>query len=171
MRRVEGWSLAELVLVVVILGILGAFVAPIVVNAMRAYDSSQTSVATYSKMRYAIERLSREVREVRRSTANSALFDISSMTAATLTFFKYDGTEVTVAGSGATLTLRYLNSTNVAAVLTDQVSSFSLAYFQTDASTTPASSASLAFVQLALTLADGTATHEGRVRWRLRNTQ
>ena len=57
MRRVEGFSLLELILVIAILGVLAAFVGPVVFNAMRSYDQTQRGVQTQAKMRYAIERI------------------------------------------------------------------------------------------------------------------
>jgi hypothetical protein len=42
-------------------------------------------------MRYAIERMSRELREVRRQTTDAHFSDITSMTASSIAFFKTDG--------------------------------------------------------------------------------
>lgn len=178
MRRAEGWSLAELILVIVILGILGAFVGPILLNAMRAYDMTQASTSTSAKLRYATERIAREIRDMRRLPADPALFEISAMTASTLTFVKADGKQVTIARDGATTVgVRYVDATmNALAALTDQVSGFGLAYYEQDAtpvdgSTLTLMAASLAFVEFSLTLSDGASNYVSRLRLDLRNPQ
>src|SRR5919106_4206134 len=118
MRRVEGFSLVELVMVIAILGILAAFVGPVLFNAMRAYQGMQTGVETQAKMRYAIERMSRELREIRRQVTDATFLDISSMTVSSLAFFKTDGTEVLINAAGNQLNLAY---PPLAGMLTDQV--------------------------------------------------
>lgn len=173
MRRVEGFSLAELIMVIVILGILGAFVGPILLNAMRAYDRVQTSVTTDAKMRYAVERIAREMRDIRRQATDATFLDIPSMTASSMAFFKTDGTRVVLNGVGGVVNLSYTTSTLIAGVLTDQVQagSFSLAYFQQNASTVAATAASISFVQMSMSLVEGTNAFPVRLRVDLRNPQ
>ena len=170
MRRVEGFSLLELILVIVILGILGAFVGPVLFNAMRSYDSVQASVTTHAKMRYAVERIAREMRDIRRQTTDSTFLDITSMTASSMAFFKTDGTRVVLNGVGTVVNLAYSTLTGM---LTDQVQSgsFSLAYFQQNASTVAATQASISFVQMSMTLVEGTNVFPVRLRVDLRNPQ
>lgn len=171
MRRIEGFSLAELIMVIVILGILGAFVGPVLMNAMRSYGTVQTSVATQAKMRYAMERMGREMRDIRRQTTDSTFLDITSMTASSMAFFKTDGTQVILNGIGPSVNLAYVGTAT--GILTDQVQagSFALAYFQQDASTVPLTAASISFVQISMTLTEGTNTFPARVRVDLRNPQ
>lgn len=171
MRRAEGWSLMELILVILILGIIAAFVGPMLLNAMRAYDATQASSGTAAKMRYAMERMAREVRDMRRNASDSAFLDVSAMTAATLTFFKTDGKQVTIAGGGATLTLRYVDSTNVVATLTDQVAAFNLAYYEPSGVSVAAAANSLAFVELSLTLTEGSSNYVNRLRVDVKGAQ
>lgn len=168
MRRIEGFSLVELVMVIVILGILAAFVGPVLFNAMRSYQRVQTGVETQAKMRYAIERMSRELRDVRRQATDATFLDISSMTAASMAFFKTDGTQVIINVVGNQVNLAYSPLTGM---LTDQIGSFSLAYFQQDASTPAATAASISFVQISMTLSEGTNLFPARVRVDLKNPQ
>jgi prepilin-type N-terminal cleavage/methylation domain-containing protein len=172
MRRVEGFSLVELVMVIVILGILAAFVGPVLFNAMRAYQSVQTGVETHAKMRYAIERMSRELREVRRQAPDATFLDITSMTPSNMAFFKTDGTQVILNAVGNQVNLAYSSLAGMlSGVLTDQVASFSLAYFQQDASTPAAGAASISFVEISLTLSEGTSLFPARVRVDVKNRQ
>jgi type II secretory pathway pseudopilin PulG len=170
MRRVEGFTIAELVMVIVILGILGAFVGPVVYNALRSYDSVQRSTNTNAKLRYAMERIAREMRDVRRQVTNSAFLDVTSMTASSLAFFKTDGTHVVLNGAGNAVNLAY---SALAGVLVDQVQagSFSLAYFEQGGTTLAASAASLSFVQVSMTLTEGAIAIPARLRLDLRNPQ
>ena len=166
MRRVEGLSLIELVMVIVILGILAAFIGPILYNAMRSYDSGQSAVLTQAKLRYAMERMARELREIRRQTTDATFADVTAMGATSIAFFKTDGTQVILAASGNQINLSYAAVTGM---LTDQLGAFSLAYFQQDAVTVAATSASIAFVQISLAVSEGTNLFSGRVRVDLKN--
>lgn len=168
MRRVEGFSLVELIMVIVILGILAAFVGPVLFNAMRAYDQAQKGVQTQAKMRYAIERMSRELREIRRQTTDAALLDITSMTATSLAFFKTDSTPVMIEAAGNQVNLAY---STVSAMLTDQLGSFSLQYFQPDGVTAAATASSLSFVQISMTLSEGTNLFSARARVDVKNAE
>jgi prepilin-type N-terminal cleavage/methylation domain-containing protein len=166
MRRVEGFSLVELVMVIVILGILAAFVGPVLFNAMRSYQSVQTGAETHAKMRYAIERMSRELAEVRRQATDATFLDVTSMTASSMAFFKTDGTQVVLNVVGNQVNLAYAA---LGGMLTDQVASFSLAYFQQNASTVATTAASISFVEIRMTLSEGTNLFPARVRVDLKN--
>lgn len=170
MRRVEGFTLAELIMVIVILGILAVFVGPVVYNAIRSYDAVQKSTNTNAKLRYAMERIAREMRDIRRQVTDTAALDVPSMTASSMAFVKTDGTQVVLSGAGSVVNLAY---TGVAGMLIDQVQagSFSLAYFEQGGSTIAATASSLAFVQVSMTLADGAVLLPARLRIDLRNPQ
>jgi prepilin-type N-terminal cleavage/methylation domain-containing protein len=168
MRRVEGFSLVELVLVIMILGILAAFVGPVLFNAMRSYQGVQSGVATQAKLRYAVERMSRELREIRRQTTDAAFLDITGMSATSMAFFKTDGTQVVLSQAGNQVNLAY---STISGMLTDQVSAFGLTYLQQDAVTAAASARSIAFIEVSLTLAEGTNTFPARVRVEAKNAQ
>ena len=120
MRRVEGLSLIELVMVIAILGILAAFIGPILFNAMRSYDTSQNALLTQAKLRYAMERMSRELREVRRQTTDATFADVTAMGATSIAFFKTDGTRVVLSAAGNQLNLSY---STLSGMLTDQFGS------------------------------------------------
>src|SRR5215211_5127906 len=94
MRRIEGFSLVELTLVIVILGILVVFVGPVLYNAMRSYAGIQVGATTNANVRYAMERIAREMRDIRRQTTDSAYLDIRGMSASSMEFFQSDGSRV-----------------------------------------------------------------------------
>jgi prepilin-type N-terminal cleavage/methylation domain-containing protein len=169
MRAERGWTLIELIMVMLILGILAVFVGPVLLNAVKAYDRTQATVATYGKMRYAMERMAREIAAVRRNPANTTAFDISSMTPTNFTFIKEDGTEVTLTTAGTNLNLTYTGTGT--GVLADRVSALNFAYFRHDGATAAANATELEFVQVAMTISDGTTSYANRVRVSLRNVQ
>ncbi len=168
MRRSEGFSLVELIMVIVILGILAVFVGPVLLNAVRAYSAVETSVETQTKLRYAMERMSRELREIRRQTTDAAFLDIPSMTVSSMAFFKTDGMRVVISRAGNQVTLAYSSLTGL---LTDQVGSFSLAYLQQNATTVAATAASVAYVQISMSVSEGSLLFPSRLRVDLKNPQ
>ena len=183
MRRVQGLSLIELVLVIVILGILVAFVGPVLYNAMRSYAGMQVGVQTNAKVRYAMERISRELRDIRRQATDATYLDIRGMSASSMAFFKTDGSRVVLnVVGGNVVNLEYLPpaGATLAGMLLDQVQSgsFALSYHQQNnavASTITAQPSTttqqVSFVQINMSIVDGTNTFPARLRVDLRNPQ
>jgi len=175
MRRIEGISLVELVMVIVILGILAAFVGPVLLNAMRSYDIVQQNTDTHAKVRYAMERIAREMRDIRRQATDARTFDIANSSlggaAATssLVFFKTDGTRVVLTSSSGVVNLAY---TGFAGVLIDVAQAgFSLAYFQPNATTVATNASSLAFIQVSMSIVEGSNRFPARMRIDLKNPE
>lgn len=165
----RGFTLIELIASLVMLGVLAAISVPMLSNGFRAYEATHASLLTLSKLRYATERMAREIREVRREPANPSAYDITTMSAATFQFTKTDGIGVTIA-QPAQVTLAY--STPVvtpAPTLTDQLKILQFNYFKEDGTTVATSKSDVAFVQISLSLIHGTATYPQRVRIGLRN--
>ena len=174
--RQHGLTLIELIIVIVILGALSVVGASIFVDSFtlaRTVNSSETSA---DRARYALERLAREVREVKYdgSTANYSINSIASpATSMTFTRVLTDGTDqaVTADLSSGNLRLSY----GTPSVLCSNVTSFSINYLQlpsgggSDVAATSTSNVRL--VVLSLTVTDptsGQAVTE-RLRVALRN--
>jgi prepilin-type N-terminal cleavage/methylation domain-containing protein len=182
MRRTEGFSMVELVLVIAILGILVVFVGPVLYNAMRSYAGIEVGTVTNAKVRYAMERIAREMRDIRRQTTNSAYLDISGMSASSMAFFQSDGGRVVLNAVGGVVNLEYLpaGGSTLSGMLLDQVQpgSFALSYFQQNnavATTITASPSTttqqVSFVQVSMSIVDGSNTFPARLRVDLRNPQ
>ena len=169
MGRARGWTLIELIMVMTIIGIVAVFIGPILLNAVKAYDRTQITVNTYAKMRYAMERMVREIEAVRRNPADTTEFDIATMTAGNLTFTKEDGTPVTITLAGTNLNLTYVGTGT--GMLADRVSALGFAYFRHDGATAAANATELVFVQVSMTISDGTTSYASRTRISLRNVQ
>jgi prepilin-type N-terminal cleavage/methylation domain-containing protein len=146
MRNARGWTLVEVIMVMVIIGILAAFIGPMLLNALNAYDRTQLTVNTYGKMRYAMERMAREIAAVRRNAVDTTEFDVTTMTAGTFAFFKEDGTQVTITLAGSDLNLTYAGTGT--GLLADGVGALAFAYYRADGATLAVNAAQLAFVQV-----------------------
>lgn len=166
----RGFTLIELVVTLVLVGILAVIGLPILSNSLRAYTATQESLGTLSKLRYATERLAREIREVRRDPAVPTDYDIAVMTAAKFEFTKTDTVKVTLEVVLPTLTLNYAPPIVAPTpALTDQVKSFAFKYFQADGVTAATSKSDVVFVEMDLTLTQSGADYAQRTRMGLRN--
>lgn len=169
--RNGGFTLVEIVISIVLLGILAAVGSTMISDSTTVANVTNLNQTSLSQSRYAVERLVREIREVR-LVGNA--YDISDKTVISLRFFKSDGVEVSIAQSGSNLSLGYppVSSsflTNEVEVVSG-VPSFSLSYLDIDGTTT-ANNTDVRFVQIALTtknLATG-VTSAQRTRVALRN--
>src|SRR4030066_591500 len=167
----RGFTLIELVMVTVVLGILATVTVPLLFNSFRAYETNQTNLVTLSKLRYATERMAREIREVRYAGGNYAIV----MGATTLQFTKSDaaGTVVTINGAAPPLaTLQYSTPLPaMTATLTDQVAAGRLQFEDFDINNNVGvTTANVAYVDVSLTLTDpNSGAAAPRTRIALRN--
>lgn len=167
MNGQRGFTLMELVISILVLSILGATAAYGIQNGVLAFQATGEALDSLGKLRYASERLARELREIRRDPLDSSQYEITIMANDEISFVKQDGTEVGVTVSGTTLTLAY-DSPVGAHILTDQLAAFSLAYHDADGNVT-ASSAAVAFIDFEIQLSDGSGTLPQRGRVALRS--
>lgn len=170
MRSAAGFTAIEMVMAIVLVGILAAASLPVIFSGVRTYQDTTVSLVTLSKLRYATERMAREIREIRRNTVTPSNYDISTWAngSGTLAFVKRDGTTVTITAAAPNVTLGY-SSPAVTSTLTDQLSSLTFNYYQIDGTTAATSIANMAFVQISLTLIQDGAPFTQRTRVALRN--
>lgn len=87
-RRVAGFTLVELLMVIVLFGIVAAFAAPAMQGGFQAYFTGRDISEADWQARVALERMSRELRMVR------APADLTLAAAGDLTFIDLDGNSI-----------------------------------------------------------------------------
>ncbi len=171
---VRGFTLIELIIVVIVIGIMAAALAPLALSSLRAYDAVLGDVVVLDKQRYAIERLAREIREVTYDSTTGFAFSTQLSPGNTMSFTRTyidasgaasNDTVVTV-GTIATgsascviapcVTLQYSIPPSVGAqVLTDELGAtgnLRFDYYQADGTTPATSNTNVRHVQISLTL-------------------
>lgn len=161
-----GFSLIEMVVSIVVLGVLSAVTAPVFTTSLRGYVESDATLTTLSKARYATERIARELREVQYNSGTGS-FTFTAMGANNVTFTKWNGTTVTLNVAGTNVNLRYAPP-NVTAPLTDELGALTLAYLDATGAI-GATASTVRAIDVNLTLTNRGATHTQQVRVGLRN--
>jgi MSHA biogenesis protein MshO len=178
MRRENGFTLLEMVLAMLIIGILGTTAATAIGYGTRAAIETQTRVDTLSDLRMATERMAREIRLMRRDPAAPANYDVLSRTGTSLSFRRLDSNgssprTVTIDGSTApVVTLAYDSpAVTPAPVLVARVADFDLRYLDALGAETLRND-DLAFVEISLSILDDFGNvFAQRSRVALRNRQ
>jgi len=166
--RQRGYSIIQMIMSLVILSILGTTAGYGLVGGARAFSKSTDGLQTLGKLRYASERMVREVREIRRDNLTPTNFDITVMTATRLQFTRGNGMEVTLQANAPLLTMAYAVPTGTW-ILTDEVNSMTFSYFQNDGVTMATNKANVAFIEFNLELSQDGLLYPQRTRVALRN--
>lgn len=158
----------ELVATLIVLALMTSFAVPYLSNGVRAYNDTAAALQTVSKLRYASERMARELREIRNVGGN---FDITTPVNASgnsITFFKTDGEQVTISDTAPTLSLAYWTlAGNANFTLSDELTSVTFNYYQADG-TQATGSNNVVYIEFELILNNGNS-YSQRSRVALRN--
>lgn len=180
-RGGRGFTLVEMVVSIVVLGILFALSLPVLTSALAAFDAERDGLRALDQLRYALERAGRELRELCRDPADGDAFYITSAVsnpASGISFYKRapdcaTPTRVTLARTGNTLTLAYGTVAGGAAfALAEGVSAGEFRFYQSDGVTPAADSTQVAYIEITLTVANPAGVpYTQRSRVALRNRE
>ncbi len=101
----KGFTLIEIVVTIVIVGIIGGIAAAIIAQGVRAYSDGQSRSEVHYQARFALERMAKEIRMMR-SRAAAPVNDIPSMTGTLLEYRTTDGLLVGFQLSGGSIQRR-----------------------------------------------------------------
>lgn len=176
-RLQAGFTLIEVVISIVLIGILTAFSATIISNNMYTAITVDSSQASLDQMRLAMSRMSKELREIKYTTNGAySITSTLSASATSITFVRQiGGADVTVAisrsGSSSPygVTMTYSTSTDTP-VLVSGVTAFTVDFYDGSGLATT-STTDVRFVSITLSVSDATSgsTVSERTRVALRN--
>jgi len=120
--REDGFTLVEMVITIVIVGIIGGLAAMIILQGVRAYSDERSRSDVHYQSRLAMERMSREIRMIRGGSEFGAinapgvpgLGTITDNPSSAFSFVDMTGTQITYSLAGLTLN-RTAGATNVLA--------------------------------------------------------
>ena len=138
--RARGYTLLELVVAIVVMGVLGGYLVYAVLGSAQAYVDLRGRAANAADAHHALELMGREIQEIR----SAAPADIPVMASTDLSFTDVSGASVEYAFSGTTLTRN-------GQVLLDRLEAFSFAYSKADG-TGASAAADLWTVEVSMTL-------------------
>lgn len=164
LRASGGFTLLEMVVSMVILGILGATGATLLTGGLDAYETGREQLDTLGKARLAADRLAWEIRQ---TAYRGTTYDIILLSPSQFRFVKTDGEIVTVDSSGTTMQLTY-NSVGFAAPLLDRVSALTFGYYQADGQTVASVASQVRYVEVSFTASNSVDSVARRVRIALR---
>ena len=133
-QKQNGFTLVEIIMVIIILSIIATVGSQVMSNGFTAYLSGRDMVDAEWQGRYAMQRMSRELRDVRSATAGDLV-----MGANQITFTDINANTITYALAGTTLTR---NGT----ALADGVSALEFYYIQADGIVTAAAATDVSYI-------------------------
>jgi prepilin-type N-terminal cleavage/methylation domain-containing protein len=144
-----GFTLIEIVITIVLVGVIGTIAAMIIMEGVAAYSEGDRDTALYYQARLGMDRMARDLRQIRSTD------DISTWTATDLRYI--DAMGAAAGFNWASPALRRWNGTGNDTLATG-ITTFNFSYLQQDGTTPAADPADLWFIDISLTAQqDGTS--------------
>ncbi len=143
MQKQYGFSLIELVIVMVILAVVAGMSALLLSQGFNAFFSSENILDANWQGQLAMQRMVRDIQMIRSPA------DISTATATQLTFTDINNNSISYALSGSNLNLTKNASTQTLAI---GVNNLTFTYYDINGSTPPASTTLTRYIKIALTI-------------------
>lgn len=128
-RRNAGFTLAEVVIVIVVVSIAGLVFSKMFIEAVRSYTYIDVEKGLLQEARYAQERMAREFKRVRNNTS------ITAASATTFTFVDRDAATISVSWNGTKGADLVYTKNGTARTLASNVDSLAFAYWKTNGAT------------------------------------
>jgi prepilin-type N-terminal cleavage/methylation domain-containing protein len=159
----RGFTLIEIVMTIVLLTILSAIAAVIILQGVRGYTSEKSRSDVHYQARLAVERMAREIRQVRSQT----IADITTMNAANFNFTDINGSQLGFRLNTGNIERTQDNSATWQ-TLAAGVTSLTYSYFQQD-TITAATASTLWLVVISVNDTRGSETLQIRTQVHPRN--
>lgn len=151
-NRQDGFSLIELVMVMIVLGVLGAVALyPMMTNTIQAYNYASRQEITSGQLRVGLERIARELREVE-ETGGSFSFTIGTVNR--VGFTKTDGVTVIIDGSVLPNVSIQYSTPALTRNLVTLATAFTFAYFQADGVTAATNVTNVRIISIQMAVQD-----------------
>lgn len=159
----RGFTLIEIIMVIVLLGIVGSVASMIIFQGSKSYSEEEIRKDLMTQGRLAVERMAREIRLVKCTKAGSACnpsaTDITNWSSTELRFLdiNYQGKGFRYDSGASALTLCRSQSacSGNEDILADNVSSLTFTYLKNDGTTSAAAVGEIWIIKAALTLSRG----------------
>ncbi len=169
-RTHKGFTLLEMIVTITTLALLGMLLTPYLTLSVRAYNDNAATLGVVGELRYASERIVRELREIRRKPSSVSEYDIATPLSTTnIKFLRNDGETVTIEASPPQLNLRYQSvSSNDPFPLSASLQGLTFNYLQNDGIATAVGSDDVAYIEFEIQLVSNGQTYSQRSRVALR---
>ena len=164
----HGFTLIEIVVTIVIVGIIATLAAAIILQGVRAYTAQEDRGEVHYQTRLALERMAREIRTVRSpgEIGTAAFGAIVSNPTSSLVFTDVTGTTISYRLSGTNLNRIAGGST---AVLAQGINLLEFRHYDSTDALITGPTASLWFIEIGLRSQQGSQTLQMRTRVHPRN--
>ncbi len=169
-RQAAGFTLLEMVVTIATLSILAMLVTPYLSLSVRAYNDNAVESQILGELRYASERIARELRDIRRNPASPADYDIATpFVSNRIRFSRNDGERVTIDSATSALNLSYFSLQGDSPFpLSTSLQGITFSYFQSDEVNPALGSSDLAYIEFEIQLGANGNTYSQRSRVALR---